>query len=259
MKPLSQVRHWLCDMDGVLILDGKCVPGADKFLGRLRERGTSFLIVTNNSLFTPRQLQHQLSLAKLEVEESQLWTSALAVAHYVHTQRPGGTAFVIGEESMHEALEDVGYQESVVRPDYVILAETQAYSFDDFTRAIRLIEQGSHFIATNPEPTGPSLEGPLPGCGAMAALIERATTHRAYFVGKPNPVMIREGLSQLDAHHDDTILIGDRMETDVLAGVEAGLDTILVLSGVAQRQDVAKFAFQPTRVIESVADILDEL
>lgn len=259
MIPLSGVRHWLCDMDGVLILNGQPVPGAKQFLNCLRERQHSFLIVTNNSLFTPRQLKHQLGEMGLEIDENQLWTSALATAHYVQRELPRGTAYVIGQVSMHEALERVGYRESVVRPDFVILAETRDYSFDDFTRAIRLIEKGSRFIATNPEPTGPSPGGPLPGCGAMAALIERATGHSAYFVGKPNPVMILEGLTQLGAHPDDTVLIGDRMETDILAGVRAGLDTILVLSGFASRGDVANFPFQPTQILDSVAHIVDRL
>lgn len=256
---MSEAQHWLCDMDGVLIRDGAMVEGADRFLERLRERGRPFLILTNNSLFTPRQLREQLSTMGLNIEESQLWTSALATAHYVHTQRPHGSAFVIGEPSMHEALAGVSYRENRVDPDYVVLGETQDYSFDDFTTAIRLIDKGSHLVATNPEPTGPSAEGSLPGCGAMAALIERATGKRAYFVGKPNPVMMREGLNILGAHHSSTIIVGDRMETDILAGVEAGIDTILVLSGVAQHSELNRFPFQPWRVIDSIADLIDEL
>ena len=246
-------------MDGVLIRDGAMVEGADLFLDRLRQLARPFLILTNNSLFTPHQLRNQLSAIGLEIDERQLWTSALATAHFVHTQRPRGSAFVIGEPAMHEALAEVGYRESDSDPDYVVLGETQTYSFDDFTTAIRLIERGSNFVATNPESTGPSAEGSFPGCGAMAALIERATGTSAYFVGKPNPVMMREGLNILGAHHASTIIVGDRMKTDIRAGVEAGISTILVLSGVARREDLDAYPFQPSRVINSIADLIDEL
>ncbi len=195
----------------------------------------------------------------LEVDEKQLWTSALATAQFVHTQRPEGRAFVIGETSLHVALHDVGYHEDSQNPDYVVLGETQDYSFDDFATATRLIEAGSHFVATNPEPTGPSPDGSLPGCGAMAALIERATGVVPYFVGKPNSVMIREALRILEAHSTTTVMIGDRVETDIRAGTEAGLETILVLSGVAGEGDVDRFPYRPSRVVGSVADLIDEL
>lgn len=246
-------------MDGVLVRDGAMIPGADRFLQQLRERSRPYLILTNNSLFTPRDICAHLSKMGLEIDESQLWTSALATAHYVNSQRPGGSAFVIGETSMHEALADVGYRENAVNPDYVVLGETQSYSFDEFAHAIQLIERGSFLVATNPEPTGPSPSGSLPGCGAMAALIERATSRPAYFVGKPNPVMMREGMNLLGARRTSTVIVGDRMETDILAGVEAGIDTILVLSGVATPEDLDRFPFRPTRVVRSIVDILDEL
>ena len=246
-------------MDGVLIRDGKMIEGADRFLERLRATGRPFLILTNNSLFTPREVREQLTSMGLDVSEQQLWTSALATAKFVNTQRPSGSAFVIGKESIHEALRDVGYREDDVRPDYVVLAETQDYSFDEIATALRLIEAGSHFVATNPEPTGQSPTGPLPGVGALAAMIQSATGVAPYFVGKPNPVMIREGLNILGAHSKTTIMIGDRMDTDVQAGVEAGLGTILVLSGVATPDEVERFPFQPSRIVNSVADLIDEL
>jgi NagD protein len=253
------VRSWLCDMDGVLIRDGARVEGADRFIGRLRERGAAFLVLTNNSLFTPGQLVEQLGRVGLELHESELWTSALATARFVSDQRPDATAFVIGEASMHEALSDVGLRESDEDPDYVVLGETQEYSFAAFAHAIQLIERGSRFVATNPETTGPSREGSLPGCGAMASLIARAAGVAPYFVGKPNPVMIREGLAILGAAPATTVMIGDRLETDVLAGVEAGLETVLVLSGVATRDQAERFPYRPARVVESVADLLDEV
>ena len=246
-------------MDGVLIADGSMVEGADRFLEQLRSTGRTFLILTNNSLFTPREICDQLSAMGLEVTEKQLWTSALATAHFVHSQRPEGTAFVIGETSLHAALRDVGYREDSQKPDYVVLGETQDYSFDDFATAIRLIETGSHFVATNPEPTGPSNNGPLPGCGAMAALIERATGVTPYFVGKPNSIMIREALNVLGAHSDTNVMIGDRMDTDIRAGIEAGLETILVLSGATDEGDIDRFSYRPSRVVGSVADLIDDL
>ena len=259
MDLISRAESWLCDMDGVLIRDGAMVAGADKFLDRLRATNRPYLILTNNSLFTPREVKEQLASMGLVVEEGQLWTSALATAKFVHTQRPFGTAFVIGQASLHEAIHDVGYRPDDRQPDYVVLGETQHYSFDQIATAVRLIERGSHFVATNPEPTGQSPFGSLPGCGALAAMIQSATGVAPYFVGKPNPVMIREGLNILDAHSKSTIMIGDRMDTDIIAGVEAGVETILVLSGVTQRDEIEQYSYQPSRVINSVADLIDEL
>ncbi|HUY42517.1 MAG TPA: HAD-IIA family hydrolase [Acidimicrobiales bacterium] len=259
METLKRKLYWLCDMDGVLIHGGQMVEGADQFLDRLRTIGSRFLVITNNSLYTPGDLVGQLGRMGLEVAESQIWTSALATARFVESQRPGGTAFVIGEASMHEALEQVGYREDKVAPDYVVLGETQDYSFDDFSTAIGLIERGSRFVATNPEVTGPGPTGSLPGCGAMAQLVQSATGVRPYFVGKPNPVMIREGMNLLGADAGVTVIIGDRLETDILSGVEAGLETILVLSGVARLDQIEKLPYRPSRVVASVAEIIDEL
>ncbi|MHB8827468.1 MAG: HAD-IIA family hydrolase [Acidimicrobiales bacterium] len=246
-------------MDGVLIAQGRMVPGADAFLARLRDTAAPFLVLTNNSLFTPGELSSQLNAMGLEVAEDQLWTSALATARFVASQRPGGTAFVIGEPSMHEALRDVGYREVADAADYVVLGETQEYSFNDFSTAIGLIERGSRFVATNHEVNGPGPRGSLPGVGAMAGLIERATGVAPYYVGKPNPVMIREGLAILGAHSAGTIMVGDRMDTDILAGVEAGLETVLVLSGVTGDQEIDRLPYRPTRVVESVAELALEI
>lgn len=259
MVDTANSHCWLCDMDGVLIHGGRMVEGADRFLDRLRQKGMPFLILTNNSMFTPQELAHQLSELGLIVETGQLWTSALATARFVQSQRPQGSAFVIGEASMHQALFDVGYREDRRAPDYVVLGETQQYVFDDFATAIGLIERGSRFVATNPEPTGPGPTGSLPGCGAMAKLIESATGVAPYFVGKPNSVMIREGINLLGGHSRATTIVGDRMETDILAGVEAGLRTILVLSGATRIEEIDQLPYRPTRVVTSVADLVDEL
>lgn len=259
MDASNPLQSWLCDMDGVLISEGRMVAGADRFLERLRETGRTFLVLTNNSFFTPEDLSQQLSALGLRVGADELWTSAMATARFVQSQHPGGAAFVIGEEGVHEALRSVGYRESDQSPEYVVLGETQHYSFEDFSTAIGLIERGSRFVATNPEPTGPGANGSLPGCGAMAKLIESATGVKPYFVGKPNPIMIRAALSTLGAHSRSSVIVGDRMETDILAGVEAGLTTILVLSGVTQEHQISRLPFRPSRIVDSIADLIDEI
>ena len=250
---------WLCDLDGVLIRDGRAIDGAATFLERLRVSGRPFLILTNNSMFTPQELHERLARLGLDITAGELWTSALATAQFVSEQRPGGTAYCIGERSLFEALADVGYRTDAEAPDYVIVGETQDYSFEAITTAIRHVARGSYLLATNPEATGPSPEGPLPACGAVAALVERATGATAFYVGKPNPLMITEGLNSLNARPSSTVIVGDRMDTDILAGIEAGLDTILVLSGVTTKQDVERYPFRPARVVASIADLIDEL
>jgi NagD protein len=259
MENVSDTVSWLCDMDGVLINDGQIVPGADRFLDRLRETNRAFLVLTNNALFTPRELHEKLTSLGVNVLEEQLWTSALATAQFIHDQRPKGRAFVIGETSLHDAMSDVGYVEDATNPDYVVLGETWNYSFDELTMAIRLVDRGCKFVATNPEASGTTPNGLLPGCGALAALIQSATGVKPYFVGKPNPVMIRDALNILGAHSKSTVMIGDRMDTDIIAGVEAGVKTILVLSGFTQPDEIERYAFQPSRVVNSVADLIDEL
>jgi NagD protein len=191
------------------------------------------------------------------VPESAIWTSALATARFLDTQRPQGSAFVLGEAGLTTALHEVGYVLTEREPDYVVVGETRAYSQEAITRAIRLIAGGARFIATNPDPTGPSPAGPQPATGAVAALISKATGVRPYFVGKPNPLMMREALRAIDAHSDATVMIGDRMDTDVIAGIEAGLQTVLVLSGITSREEAERFPFLPSRIVGSVADLVD--
>jgi len=247
------------DMDGVLMREQHPIPGADQFLIRLRELGRRFLVITNNSIYTPRDLSARLRRSGLEVPEDAIWTSALATARFLSQQRPGGTAFVIGEWGLTTALHEVGYTLSDIDPDYVVLGETRTYSFERVTRAVRLILGGARFIATNPDPTGPSPEGPLPATGSVAALISRASAIAPYFVGKPNPLMMRSALNAFGAHSESTVMIGDRMDTDVVAGIEAGMETILVLSGVTSRTEAERFPYRASRIVGSVADLIDEL
>jgi NagD protein len=251
-----EIQSWLMDMDGVLVHEEHAIPGADRFIERLRELERPFRVLTNNSIYTPRDLSARLALSGLEVPELAIWTSALATARFLEDQRPGGTAFVIGEAGLTNALHDAGYTLNERSPDYVVLGETRTYSFEAITRAIRLIRAGSRFIATNPDATGPSPGGPLPATGAVAALITRATDVIPYYVGKPNPLMMRSGLNALGAHSETTAMIGDRMDTDVVAGLEAGLHTILVLSGVTTRADLDRFPYLPNQVVGSVAELV---
>jgi NagD protein len=252
-----EIRCWLTDMDGVLVHEGHALPGAAEFLERLRERERPFLVLTNNSIFTARDLRARLMSSGLDIPESAIWTSALATAKFLADQMPNGKAYVIGEAGLTTALHEVGYVLTDTEPDFVVLGETRTYSFEAITRAIRLIDGGARFIATNPDPTGPSAEGPLPACGAVAALISKATGREPYIVGKPNPMMFRSALDAIDAHSETTAMIGDRMDTDVVAGMEAGLETFLVLTGSTSRQDVLRYPFRPSHIMDSIADLID--
>jgi 5'-nucleotidase len=254
-----EIRSWLMDMDGVLVREEQAVPGADRFIARLRELEIPFLVLTNNSIYTRRDLAARLLVSGIEVPEEAIWTSALATARFLETQRPGGSAFVIGEAGLTTALHSAGYTMTDLAPDYVVLGETRTYSFERITRAIRLIEGGARFIATNPDTTGPTPEGPLPATGSVAALISRATGHEPYFVGKPNPLMMRSALNAIDAHSETSAMVGDRMDTDVVSGLEAGMETILVLTGMTTRGQAERFPYRASRIVESVADLIDEL
>jgi len=248
---------WLIDMDGVLVHEGHALPGATDFLARLIERRRRFLVLTNNSIFTPRDLAARLTRAGLHVPEESIWTSALATADFLSSQLSGGSAYVIGEAGLTTALHDVGYTLTDTAPDYVVLGETRTYSFESITRAVRLIGAGARFIATNPDVTSPTSEGPLPATGSVAAMITKATGAQPYFVGKPNPMMFRSAMNRIEAHSEGTVMIGDRMDTDVIAGIEAGLETILVLTGSTKAADVARYPYRPTRVLDSIAEAVE--
>ncbi len=245
---------WLIDMDGVLVHEGHALPGAPEFLARLAERERRFLVLTNNSIFTPRDLAARLAHSGLQVPEESIWTSALATADFLSSQMPGGSAYVIGEAGLTTALYETGFTLTDIKPDYVVLGETRTYSFEAITRAIRLVGSGARFIATNPDVTSPSSEGPLPATGSVAAMITKATGAQPYFVGKPNPMMFRSAMNRIQAHSETTVMIGDRMDTDVVAGIEAGLETMLVLTGSTRASDVARYPYRPTRVLESIAE-----
>jgi NagD protein len=254
-----EIRSWLMDMDGVVVHEEEAIPGAADFLDALREREVPFLVLTNNSIYTRRDLAARLRTSGLDVPEEAIWTSALATARLLETQRPGGSAFVIGEAGLTTALHQAGYTLTDRDPDYVVLGETRTYSFERITQAIRLIAAGSRFIATNPDNVGPTPEGPLPATGSVAALVSRATGVDPYYVGKPNPLMMRSALNAIEAHSETTAMIGDRMDTDVVAGLEAGLETILVMTGVTTPGEAERYSYRPSRIVDSVADLIEEL
>ena len=248
-------KSYLIDMDGVIVRGNELIPGADAFLERLHQRQIKFLILTNNPLYTPIDLQHRLLRVGVNVSVDHLYTSALATAQFLKWQKPNGTAFVLGESGLTEALHDVGYVITDQEPDYMVLGETTSYSYSRITQAMRLVKAGARFIATNPDPSGPHEEGLVPACGALAALIQTATGVQPYFVGKPNPLMMRTALRYLNEHSENAIMVGDRMETDVRVGLESGLETVLVLTGVSKPEDVERFPYRPTRVVRSVAEL----
>ncbi|HEV3377585.1 MAG TPA: HAD-IIA family hydrolase [Thermoleophilaceae bacterium] len=259
MTSRREIRSWLMDMDGVLVREEHPIPGAAEFLGRLQELGTPFLLLTNNSMYTRRDLAARLRRSGLDVPEESIWTSALATAGFLEGQRPGGSAFVVGEVGLTTALHEAGYTLTDSDPDYVVLGETRTYSFERITRAIRLVGEGARFIATNPDNVGPSPDGPLPATGSVAALVSRATGVDPYYVGKPNPLMMRSALNAIDAHSEHTAMIGDRMDTDIVAGLEAGLEAILVLTGVTGRVEAERHPYRPARIVESIAELVPEL
>jgi NagD protein len=248
-------KSYFIDLDGVIIRGNQLIPGAQQFIQRLIARQARFLFLTNNPRYTPVDLQHRLQTMGLNIPGDSCYTSAMATAQFLSSQRPRGTAFVVGETGLTEALHSAGYVLTDHQPDYVVVGETAGYHYETITKAIRLIAAGARFIATNPDPSGPTDQGLVPACGAIAALIETATGVRPYFVGKPNPLMMRNALRYLGEHSENAVMVGDRMETDIRAGMESGMETILVLTGVTRREDVDRYPYRPTRVVESVADI----
>jgi NagD protein len=246
---------YVIDMDGVIYHGSRLIPGALDFVDRLRTGGRKFLFLTNNSQLTPRDLKHKLDQMGIPVDENAFHTSALATADFLRNQKPGGTAYVIGGAGLTHALYSVGYTLTERNPDYVVVGDTRSYDFEKIERAIRLIIKGARFVATNLDLTGPSEDGIQPACGALVAPIELATGRKPYFVGKPNPLMMRTALRKLEAHSAESFMVGDRMDTDIVAGHEAGMRTILVLSGVTTREMIDYYPYRPTHVYEDAGHI----
>ncbi|ROQ39937.1 NagD protein [Frondihabitans sp. PhB188] len=252
----DEIECWLTDMDGVLVHENQALPGAADLIRQWQNAGTPYLVLTNNSIFTPRDLSARLRASGLEVPEDRIWTSALATADFCRSQMPGGSAFVIGEAGMTTALHEAGFIMTETAPDYVVVGETRNYSFEAITKAARLIMGGARFIVTNPDATGPSAEGILPATGAIAAMITKVTGKEPYVVGKPNPMMFRSAMNRIGAHSENTAMIGDRMDTDIIAGIEAGLHTILVMTGISDQAEIDRYPFRPTEILAGVHELV---
>lgn len=255
MDQLRARKGFICDMDGVIYWGNNLIPGVKEFVNWLYKEDKKFLFLTNASGKTPKEIQLKLFRMGLDVDESHIYTSALATAKFISNQHPGCSAYVIGDAGLYNALHDSGITVNDVDPDYVIVGETENYSFKNICRAMYHVNNGAKLIGTNPDLTGPSETGVLPACRALVAPIEITTGKSAYYIGKPNPLMMRTGLKMLDAHSSETAMIGDRMDTDILAGIESGLDPILVLTGISDRETVGQFPYRPRLIINGVGDI----
>jgi NagD protein len=257
LERLEEKSAVICDMDGVVYHGNRLLPGAAEFVQWLKEQGKRYLFLTNASERTPRELREKLGRLGIDVGAEHFYTSALATAAFLASQRPGGTAYVIGGNGLLNALYEAGFSMNEIDPDYVVVGEASTYNMETLQRAINLVRKGARLIGTNPDVTGPVEEGIVPATGALIAPIERATGRKAYFVGKPNPLMMRHAVKRLESRREDTVIIGDRMDTDIVAGIESEIETILVLSGVTALEDIADFPYQPHHVISGVVDIVE--
>ncbi len=255
METLRSKKGFICDMDGVIYHGNKLLPGVKEFVDWLYREDKNFLFLTNSSERSPKELQIKLARMGLEVDESHFYTSALATAKFISSQAPGCSAYVIGGAGLVTALHDAGITMNDVDPDYVIIGEGNTYNYENILKAVKLVMRGAKLIGTNSDLTGPAEDGIIPACRAMISPIEMATGQKAYFVGKPNPLMMRTGLRILGVHSEDAVMIGDRMDTDIVAGIETGLDTVLVLSGVTDQNEIKKFPYRPRLVLNGVGDI----
>lgn len=255
MEILRSKKGFICDMDGVIYHGNKLLPGVKEFVDWLYREEKNFLFLTNSSERSPKELQIKLARMGLEVDESHFYTSALATAKFISSQAPGCSAYVIGGAGLVTALHDVGITMNDVDPDYVIIGEGNTYNYENILKAVKLVMRGAKLIGTNSDLTGPAEDGIIPACRAMISPIEMATGQKAYFIGKPNPLMMRTGLRILGVHSEDAVMIGDRMDTDIVAGIETGLDTVLVLSGVTDQNEIKKFPYRPRLVLNGVGDI----
>ncbi len=259
MLPIESIRGkigFIIDMDGVIYHGSRLLPGVTDFVAWLQREGKMFLFLTNSSQSTPRELRQKMARLGMEVGEEHFYTSALATAAFLSSQRPGGSAFVIGEAGLTNALYESGFTLNDVNPDYVVVGESGGYDYGRITHAVRLVLQGARLIGTNPDLTGPAENGLVPATGALMAPIELSTGSKAYYVGKPNPLIMRHALKKLGSKPEESVIIGDRMDTDIIAGIESEIETVLVLSGVTSEADLKKFAYQPHHILPGVGAIV---
>ncbi len=258
MIDFNKIKGFICDMDGVIYRGNQVLPGVREFIDWLNKENKKYLFLTNNSCYTPRELQQKLARMGLDVSEDHFYTSALATAAFLKEQSPGCSVYAIGEAALFNALYDAGISMNDVDPDYVVVGEGKAYSFETITEATNLVRKGAKLIGTNSDVSAPIENGIMPACGALVAPIEIATGQRAYFCGKPNPLMMRTGLRLLKCHSDEAVMVGDRMDTDVISGLESGMQTVLVLSGVSTEETPSTYGYRPSAVLEGVGSIVTE-
>jgi NagD protein len=256
MKELQHKRGFVCDMDGVIYHGSRLLEGSKTFVDWLKAEGKRFLFLTNSSARSPRELHQKLLHMGIEVGEDHFITSAMATAHFIASQRPGGRVFAIGDSGLYQALYDSGLSIDENQPDYVVVGETRSYSYEKIEIAIRLVLAGAKLIGTNPDITGPTEKGISPACRALIAPIELATGRQAYFIGKPNPLIMRHAQKLLECHRDETVIIGDRMDTDIIAGIESGIDAVLVLSGITKEPDLDRYPYRPDYILKDVSEIV---
>ena len=256
MNELKNKQGFICDMDGVIYHGNKVLDGVQEFINWLIDNDKKFVFLTNSPEKTPHELSMKLARMGLDVSADHFYTSAMAPAEFLHSQSPGSTAYVIGEAALTKALYDHHIYMNDVNPDYVVVGETRTYSFEKLEKAINLVLNGAKLIGTNPDITGPIEKGIMPATGALISPIEIATGKKAYFVGKPNPLMIRHGLKKLNCHSQDIAFIGDRMDTDIIAGIESNVDTVLVLSGVTAKENIGLYPYRPKYIFDGVGDII---
>ncbi len=255
MHEILNKKGFICDMDGVIYHGNKILDGVKEFVNWLIDNGKQFVFLTNSPERTPHELSMKLERMGLNVSADHFYTSAMATAEFLHTQKPGCTAFVIGEAALSKAMYDKKIYMNDINPDYVVLGETRTYNFEKIEKAIELVNKGAKLIGANPDTVGVTEKGIMPATGALISPIEIATGKKAYFVGKPNPLMLRHGMKILGCHSNDVAFIGDRMDTDIIAGIESNVDTLLVLTGVTKQSDIASFPYRPKYVLPSVKEL----
>ncbi len=257
MQNILTKKGFICDMDGVIYHGNQILDGVADFVNWMADNDKKFVFLTNSPERTPHELSMKLERMGLSVSPDHFYTSAMATAEFLNSQAPECTAFVIGEAALSKALYDLGIYMNDVDPDYVVIGETRTYGFEKLEKAIALVNKGAKLIGTNPDTIGVTERGIMPATGSLIAPIEIATGKKAYFVGKPNPLMLRHGLRKIGCHSEDIAFIGDRMDTDIIAGIESNIDTILVLSGVTAREDIDKFPYRPKYILERIGDIIN--
>lgn len=259
MHPILAKNAFICDMDGVIYHGNRLLPGVIEFVRFLQHHAKQYLFLTNSSERSPRELAQKLARLGLEVPAEHFYTSALATSSFLAAQSPGGSVYAIGEPGLLNALYEAGFTMNDVNPDYVVIGESKSYTYDTMTKAIRLVLNGARLIGTNPDTTGPTENGLVPACGSLVAPVELATGCKAYYLGKPNPLMMRSALKRLGATREHTVIIGDRMDTDIIAGIESEIDTVLVLTGVTAASDIPRYPYRPRYVVSGVAALFDEV